>query len=786
MGHSEKLGPGQGPSGAGATSVPSVGPGKQTLVGRLEATHVGQTSRSPAPYSHGNVVGSSTTRAAPVQDEALLLAHQARLASTDVEIPALEGALLATRKLAVERNLLSQESFAAGLALSRAMARLQPAIAADAAVEPMAQEQAAIAAQQLFYALRRETSDMVNFRALPSMDGDSGNTANPYTQEVRVTTGFLFWASTHDIGSWFERLPGLIRQSKWRDAVPGYRRMLEGLDLWVSDQLRKSGKGTPDEALGHAQQHHAQLRSALEVIADKHGTRIPALFRPDAKTVAAERAAGHAVVDAVPMNVYFWKDAKSGKLHLCDLTTPSRPHEHIVDGPLTATTLHTFFEEVARYPEGEVRYELPGGGAGTAATTGKTKWYEWVGYAGLAIAAVGLALVTAGASIPATACFALGAAAGGASAVGHLVDSAVLGTATTTTVVLDVAQAVAAFASVGALSITWRAGSAAAALANSRWFVPLVSSAATADAVQLVALTDVTFVELTKLQNGPGSPEDKQRAMAVLVTQLAVAGGLTALSVRGVRNVRALSGKPLEVVELQGVHVLRVVGDEPPMTALRAAGPEASTAGAGFDAESNGKVRSATHHDINTAPHAGESAPRSPARDVPKSWDKFSRAGDESFKARLKDFRGNDNLVAEYSGGEGRVFMAQDKHVALKRWFQARLSDMPASLTKLRDARADIEAHPKLASDIEVVKIYEEGPDWILRDFDPNSLELKSGPTEAQAARSRAIAELDALQARGRLSAMLADLLRKLKKQPPSANLHWSPTKQKILVIDMQ
>lgn len=126
---------------------------------------------------------------------------------------------------------------------------------------------------------------------------------------------------------------------------------------------------------------------------------------------------------------------------------------------------------------------------------------------------------------------------------------------------LDVAQIVASFASFGAMSITVKAGGAAAALAGSRWFVPLVGTAAGADVVQLVAFTDVTFTELTKIQNGAGTPEDKQRAMAVLLTQLVVTGGLTALSVQGARISRALAGKPLEVVEQNGVKILRVVGD---------------------------------------------------------------------------------------------------------------------------------------------------------------------------------------------------------------------------------
>jgi hypothetical protein len=261
------------------------------------------------------------------------------------------------------------------------------------------------------------------------------------------------------------------------------------------------------------------------------------------------------------MNVYFWKDAADGKFHLYDLTTPSRPREQTLDGQPTAAMMNTFFEEVARYPQGDVRYTLPGGAGGVAPTTGKTKWYEWLGYAGLAIAAVGLAFVTAGASVAATVCFAGGALAGGISAGGHLADTVHLGTATTATVVLDVAQVAASFASFGAMSLTVKAGSAAAALAGSRYFVPLVGTAAVADTVQLAAFTDVACSEMGQIQHGAGSSEDKQRAMAVLVTQLVVMGGLTVLSVQGARNARAMAGQPLELVDQNGGRVLRVLGE---------------------------------------------------------------------------------------------------------------------------------------------------------------------------------------------------------------------------------
>jgi hypothetical protein len=742
----------------------------------------------------GTVSRSSGTVAAVQRKDnpgdAAILQDQANLKGTDVEIPALEGALLATRLEAVKRGLLSRASYDAGLALSRAMTQLQPAVAAKGTVDKDLQNKAANAAQQLFAALQHETADDKNFRVQPSTTEAPGLTEqNPYTDETRITTYFFAWITSQSTFSGFQLLPDSIRQAKWDDAFRGYRGLLDGLDLWVADQLRKSGKGTKDEALGNAQEFRAQMLTGLEQIAGKHAKRVPALFHPDHKTVESERAAGRPTADTVPMNVYFWKDDQDGKFHIYDLTTPGRPQEQKVDLEPTAALLNTFFEEVARYPEGAVHYTLPGGADGVAPTTGKTKWYEWAGYAGLLLAGAGLALFTGGASfaVAANVCFAAGAIAGGVSAAGHLADTARLGTATTATVVLDVAQIAASFASFGALTITVKAGGAAAALAGSRAFVPLLSTAAAADSVQLVALTSITVDEMSKIQNNPaGSPEDKQRAIAVLLTQLVVTGGLTVLSVRGARSVGALSGQPLELVEQNGGTVLRLTGDHAPESVVHpekpVVGPDDAATGGSNSAHEQGDHTTKSPEPASPRPQVRE--PVAPA--LPRSWDKFEPAHNTAFKDRLAAFRGNANLEPNYSGGEGRVFAADGKLIALKRWFQSRLGDMAESLSKLKQVRGDIEAHPKLGADVDVVKIYEEGPDWILRDFDANSVELKAGPAEAEAARARAITELEALRSNGGLSPMLADLLKKLKKQPPSANLHWSPSKGKIVVIDMQ
>src|SRR5262249_59494403 len=92
-----------------------------------------------------------------------------------------------------------------------------------------------------------------------------GHHAEPVHRRLRVTSYFFLWSNTVT-ASWLERLPELIRGGQWDDAFRGYRQIVDGLDSWVADQLRRSGRGTPDEALGNAQQHFAQLRTGLEQI----------------------------------------------------------------------------------------------------------------------------------------------------------------------------------------------------------------------------------------------------------------------------------------------------------------------------------------------------------------------------------------------------------------------------------------------------------------------------------------------------------------------------------------
>ena len=230
------------------------------------------------------------------------------------------------------------------------------------------------------------------------------------------------------------------------------------------------------------------------------------------------------------------------------------------------------------------------------------------------------------------------------------------------------------------------------------------------------------------------------------------------------------------------------LGTTPPKEGAESTGQD-STAEAGevpTDRASGDGSRVSDAEPAKSDPVKTEAAKTEPAGRLPRSWEKFEPANNDAFRTRLKAFRGNDNLAPEYSGGEGRIFAADGKLTALKRWYKSRLGDMAESLAKLESVKSDVASNPKLSADVAVVVVHERGPDWILRDFDPNSIELRNGPSEAQSARARLIAELQTKGSAGELTEALAELLKKLKRDPPSANLHWSPSNRKIIVIDMQ
>lgn len=93
------------------------------------------------------------------------------------------------------------------------------------------------------------------------------------------------------------------------------------------------------------------------------------------------------------------------------------------------------------------------------------------------------------------------------------------------------------------------------------------------------------------------------------------------------------------------------------------------------------------------------------------------------------------------------------------------------------------DANPGLKKNIEVVQVHERGVDWILRDFDPDSIPLKSALKDSHVAgvHREVMSSL-----KGSQDELLLMVEKRIQRNPPSTNMHWSLSKQKILIIDMQ
>jgi hypothetical protein len=173
-------------------------------------------------------------------------------------------------------------------------------------------------------------------------------------------------------------------------------------------------------------------------------------------------------------------------------------------------------------------------------------------------------------------------------------------------------------------------------------------------------------------------------------------------------------------------------------------------------------------------------------------------ATEQPFLDRLRAFRGNENAWPPdgFSGGEGQLFHSdREPGLALKRWYTGRVTDKkdspgkPTSVRLLRDAAKLVDGNPELAKHLEVVRVHDEGPDWILRDFDRRSSEVSDLESPNRRAFDQAVAEsvriLRTMQKTQPQNQALSALLGRLSSLPPSVNVHWSPVRGKLLIIDL-
>lgn len=164
-----------------------------------------------------------------------------------------------------------------------------------------------------------------------------------------------------------------------------------------------------------------------------------------------------------------------------------------------------------------------------------------------------------------------------------------------------------------------------------------------------------------------------------------------------------------------------------------------------------------------------------------------------SGKERLAELRGtsvrdveyqlsNKQLEAPHGGGEADLyFNPKNKNEAIKIWNPAKQNTFESSVKTMLVTQKRISQNPILNKYMTVSKIKEKGQNYIIKDFNHNSTELKHvlGQKDVQETIEKLKIELvknpDTFNQK---------LLQTMTRKPPSGNLHWDPNTKQILIID--
>lgn len=139
-------------------------------------------------------------------------------------------------------------------------------------------------------------------------------------------------------------------------------------------------------------------------------------------------------------------------------------------------------------------------------------------------------------------------------------------------------------------------------------------------------------------------------------------------------------------------------------------------------------------------------------------------------------------LKADFNGGEASIFReSKNSREAMKIWNPSRMDDFEMSTRAMMHYEAIVEKSSKLANNLSVAKIKELGKNYIVKDFAPKSTELKHMVGDPKVKQVIKSLKRDLSQESNPFN---QKLLNALNKKPVSANLHWDPEQQKVLLID--
>jgi hypothetical protein len=508
------------------------------------------------------------------------------------ELDTLDVLLLGARQKAREANVIGEPVFKAWGAADIDFIRLTSQMA-----DPTTPVDADLK--------KRLAEEVIAFYDALALETQSA-TERSYSKEPTITNKYLGLKNDFGIGpSAGDKVAADILAGNLADGIRGYGTIVQGLDWWIADKYReKYGKPDPNHPetnQGNQIDYLTNLRHALGEVEGKGYVRVAAVFHPDEPYFQTGQ------ISEMPLSLYYVREGDSWYLY--DFTNASEVWHTKSEpaGPETKPPAALFdrLDEGDHFPKGIVHYQVTDGVGGQTRTTGPGTWRKVLMWIGIGAAALGLGLVTFGTGTVAvigTAALAVSAAAGGALATVDLVERAQHGTLTLGIAVLDIAQIIAAVAGIGALgagriiSVARTAAADGAPLTGPVWellagcankaVIPLAATNIASDTLQVAIIGVEAAKQLDAIDQSPGTAESRRRAKYLLLLNLGVTLGMTALSLKG--NVAEITmGRRLSIIEVNGQPVVVPEGQSAVGTqllksrkAIEAAADPAATAAA--------------------------------------------------------------------------------------------------------------------------------------------------------------------------------------------------------------
>ena len=342
----------------------------------------------------------------------------------------------------------------------------------------------------------------------------------------------------------------------------------DGVERWAQTRLeRELGKNDP--LVKQGQYMTAMTNQLTKIKSKKRLTRVLATFIAD-DSYRKEQG----FFPSLPLQLWVWQDDDEETWRIRDLTNPEKPFDgsagskeyRRVDNPAVDrppdVPPHNLFKQLddkKKYPKGLIRYEIPGTRwADQVVCHAEKKWYEWVQDIGLAVAAIGLGLVTFGTgTVAVVGSYALAASAlaGAVAAGGELADAAEHGWLDGMVVMVNLLQIAGSVASAGSIvagnlvrgaraahaavvageegAALWSGRLAKLAAMGGKYYVPLTGAAMVADVASVVVMSVDLKKKLDEIDAALPAGSERDEAKVKLLAMAVLMGGLTVLSVKG-------------------------------------------------------------------------------------------------------------------------------------------------------------------------------------------------------------------------------------------------------------